>query len=147
MFAPKSPLQTMHLRMYSLKFAKNISFGKATNSHHNLIIIGGHIHETKIDGTQFGIRNKLLPKVSGSSSLSYKDPQALSYEKLKKITITPELLDRLLYGDFIGSAKAPSVETEVPKCSKPSKGCTTTSSKKKSTNLEVGGSNEKGGQY
>jgi hypothetical protein len=114
--------------MHSLKFVEKISFGKATNSDHNPMIIGGHIHETKIDGTQFGVRNNLLPKVLHNSFLSCKDPHALSYEKLKKITITPKLLDRFLYGYLIGSAKAPSVEIEVPKCSKPSKGCTTTSS-------------------
>jgi hypothetical protein len=68
--------------------------------------------------------------VLSSNSFSYKDLWALSYEELKKITITLDLLDRLLYGDLIGSAKAPSVETEMPKCSKPPKGCTTTFSKR-----------------
>ncbi len=66
----------------------------------------------------------------GSSSFNYKDLQTLSYEELKKITIAFELLDRLLYGDLLGSAKALSVETEMPKCSKPLKGCATTSSKR-----------------
>jgi hypothetical protein len=47
--------------MYFPKFAKKISFGKATSSDYNPIIIGGHIHETKINGTQSGIRNNLLP--------------------------------------------------------------------------------------
>ncbi len=130
MFTPKSPLQTMDLRMYFSKFVGKISFSKVTNSDHDPVIISGHIHETKIDGTQSRVRNNLLSKVLGSSSLSYKNLQALSYEKLKKITITLELLDRLLYGDFIGSAKAPSVEIEMPRRNKPLKGRTTTSSKR-----------------
>lgn len=129
-FAPRSPLQTVDLRMYSPKFVEKISFGKATSSDHNPMIIGGHIREIEIDGTRSRVRNNFILKVLGSSSLSCKDLRALSYEELKKITITRELLDRLLYGDLIGSAKAPSVETKMPKCSKPPKGRTTTSSKR-----------------
>ncbi len=109
---------------------EKISFGKATSSDHNLMIISGHIHEIETHGTQFGVRNNSLPKVLSSNSLSCKDLWALNFEKLKKITITLELLDRLLYGDFIGSAKAPSVEIEMPRRNKPLKGRTTTSSKR-----------------
>ncbi len=116
--------------MYSPKSTKKISFGKATSSDHNLMITSGHIHETETNGTQSRVRNNLLPEMLGSSSLSCKDLHALSSKELKKITITHELLDRLLYGDLAKSAKAPSVETKVPKCSKPLKGHITTSSKK-----------------
>jgi hypothetical protein len=94
------------------------------------MITSGHIHETKIDGTQYGVRNNLFSKVLGCNSLSCKDLRALSFEELKKIAITLELLDRFPYGDLTRSAKAPSVETKTPKFSKPSKSYTTTSSKR-----------------
>jgi len=74
MSAPKSPqLQKKDLRMSSPKSMKRISFGKATSSDHNPMITSGHIHETKTDGTQYGVRNNLFLKVLGCNSLSCKD--------------------------------------------------------------------------
>jgi hypothetical protein len=116
--------------MSSPKSMEKISFGKATSSDHNLMIISGHIHEIETHGTQFGVRNNSLPKVLSSNSLSCKDLWALNFEKLKKITITLELLYRLLYGDLARNAKAPSVETKAPKGSKLPKGRTTTFNKR-----------------
>ncbi len=129
----------MDLKSSFPKFAKKIRIGKTSNGGQSPLqtceepIVEKTSHqETEIDGARLV---NMFPEMLNINSKV----------DMQLITVRPELLDSLLYGNLGNGKVVPSQKANVVKCSKPPKGRGIGSSKKE-THEQKEASNKKGSE-